>query len=531
MREPWPHQVRTDADVRAAYRAGKRAICIVSPTGSGKTYLATRFALGGVSKGSRVLWLAHREELIQQAAECLREEGLRPSIIAPWAPRERNDLQVGSLQTVLARRDMPDADIVVLDEAHHHVSPEWVRIPTHYRERGALILGLTATPQRGDGVALGSVFDAMVVSCQPSELIASGHLVPAHVLRPALQSKALAEHPLQAITDLCQGRTRIIIFASSVHHAKALATEAIALGMTAACVDGAMKREKRREILQSFRAGEIRVLTNMHILTEGFDCRGTDAIILARGFSSEGALMQACGRGMRCAPGKQDLLVIDLRGATLELGLPADDRRFSLEGKGISSDDGLPSIRQCPECGHVFRANEFADHRCPYCGFFFRAKEDPSVRRQRLQDAAASDGFEDRISYLNARVVEALVKGHKIGAAKIKYMLKYTRHGAPKTWPRADQLSVSGYDAAAEVLHELWMYNQVRNASLAFHISGVRSQVEAKALVGLLRSALAHGEASGELNGQRIHVILQAKTHPPSPPMRSAPSRSQWQTT
>lgn len=509
MLTPWPHQIRTDAQVREAYRQGRRSILIVAPTGSGKTFMGSRFASGGLSKGSRVLWLAHREELIDQAADALREVGAEPGIIAPWARRDSSPLQVASIQTLLARGEFPEADILVLDEAHHHVSPEWTQIPTHYRERKTLILGLTATPQRGDGVALGNVFDAMVVSCQPQELIASGHLVKCRVLRPPKRSKALAEHPVQALLEIAADRKRVIIFGSSVRHASSLAHEANAMGITAASVDGKMSRDKRRQVIAAFRRGDLRVLTNMHVLTEGFDCRETDCVILARGFSSEGAFMQACGRGMRRADGKTDLLVLDLRGCSIELGLPDDDRRFSLEGRAIQSDEHLEPITQCQECGYVFRACEFKDARCPECGYVRPGKENPDVRRQRLQEAAAGDSVEDRTDYLARRVVQALTSNWKLGAAKVKFMLRYTPHGCPaRTWPHRGQLSASGYNDAEEFLRELSMINQVHGSHLALSIKGVRSHVDAKALVKLCRRALTEGYVEAELDGQRVRVTV-----------------------
>jgi superfamily II DNA or RNA helicase len=517
MLQPWPHQVRTDALVRDAYRQGRSSILIVAPTGSGKTFMASRFALGGITKGSRVLWLAHREELIDQAALALRDVGCSPSIIAPWAPREDNALQVGSIQTLLARSELPEADILVLDEAHHHVSPEWTQIATHYRDRQTLILGLTATPQRGDGVALGNVFDSMVVSCQPRELIASGHLVKCLVKRPTKRTKALAEHPIEALRTIAADRQRVIIFGTSVRHATNLAHEANAMGIAAASVDGKMSRDRRQGVIAAFRRGDVRVLTNMHVLTEGFDCRETDCVILARGFSSEGAMMQACGRGLRASPGKVDCLILDLRGCTLDLGLPDDDRRFSLEGRAIQDGENLEAITQCPECGYLWRACEFKDATCPECGYVRPGKEDPKVRKQRLLDANAEDSHEDKITYLSHLVRTALILKKKIGYAKILFVQYYTDprlyqggRGDKRTWrwPMRHELAESGYHDAESLLHDLWMVRQVRGSNLTLDIRGAWRVEDVKALVQLCREAIASGNAERELDGQRVRVTV-----------------------
>ena len=503
----WPHQSYAIAECRKAYREGKRSIVIVAPTGSGKTRMFCRLACGGEAKGSRVLVLAHREELIEQTVGTLQEEGVTAGVIAPWAQSSTAHVQVASVQTLLARGNYPEADIVIPDECHHHVSSEWVQILRHYQSRKALIIGATATPQRGDGVALGNVFDAMIVACQPRALIASGHLVPVRVFRPTRMTKSLAEHPIEALRTIGKGRKRTIIFAASVEHADKLAHEANAIGLRAASVDGQTPRDRRRAIIAAFRRGDLDILTNMLVLTEGFDCRETDCIILARGMTTEGTLMQACGRGMRKSPGKRDCLVLDLRGCTHELGLPDDDRRFSLEGRAIQRAAQLEPIIQCPECGYLWRASECHDAACPECGFVRRGREDPRVRRQRLAEAAAGDKREDRIDYLSKRVVECLVKRHKLGSAKIKYQLRYTPHGCSrKAWPNAGELSLSGYNAAEALLRELWLINQAHHSALALHISGIMTTVDVAKLVDLCRQALSSRDSTSEIDDQSIRV-------------------------
>ena len=157
----------------------------------------------------------------------------------------------------------------------------------------------------------------------------------------------------------------------------------------------------------------------------------------------------------------------------------------------------------------MWRACEFKDARCPECGYMRKGKEDPSVRRQRLEEAAAGDSTEDRTEYLGRRVVEALCKGWKLGAAKVKFMLRYTPHSAPvKTWPHRGQLADSGYTAAEELLHELSMINQVRHTDLRIDIHGIRSHVDPKALVQLCRRAIGEGQVEAELDGQRVRVTV-----------------------
>jgi hypothetical protein len=303
-------------------------------------------------------------------------------MIAPWSARTWEPVQVASIQTMIARGIRPDADVVVVDEAHHVVSPEYFRVRSDYSS--ALVIGLTATPCRMDGVGLGTAFDALVPGPQPRELIAAGHLVPATVIAPSHATDSAADHPVDAYRKFLSGR-RAIVFCSSVEAARTLAGEFTLAGIPAACVDGEMDDDKRAQEIERFKRGDLAVLTNMHVLTEGFDCRETSGIILARKVGSEPALIQMTGRGMRCAPGKVDLIVVDLFGSCLALGiLPDSDRVYSLDGKGVRSGDCAEGIRQCKSCGRVFLASQWGDAGCPACGFVDKRRRDPRIVRQEM---------------------------------------------------------------------------------------------------------------------------------------------------
>jgi DNA repair protein RadD len=480
--KPWPHQERAHNAVAEAFRAGHRRICLVAMTGAGKTFMGSRIAAGAAGKGNSVLWIAHREELIDQAAKALQRVGCDPGIIAPWAPTEAKPLQVASVQTLLSRGTMPDASVVVFDECHHAVSDEWIKVPKHYEAKGAFVLGLTATPQRGDGRGLGEVFQSMVVACQPAELIASGHLVKPKVLRPASNNKALAEHPLQAYLQHANGR-QAIVFCSSVEAAAKLAGEFEAAGITAANVDGTQDRAKRRGAIEMFRLGRIRVLTNMHVLTEGFDAPETSCVILARGFSTMGSYIQAVGRGLRAAPNKTDCIVLDLMGASLDHGLPDDAREYTLDGKAISlAETSGEVLTTCKRCGTVYRGPEFDACECPGCGYRSPARQDPRIRRRELQEAAQREGLDGRADFLSRAVLRAIGAGHKVGKAAVAFKVRYNQ------WPSAVEKKISGYTACEEALHEAFIHAATKN-------SGKRVQVEARGHVPAKAVAMGIREA------------------------------------
>lgn len=336
MTELRDYQRRTLEQTRAAYRAGKRSICVVSPTGSGKTRLGVEFVRGHLAKGGRVLWLAHRAELVAQAAERLFAEGLPDVgiIAAGIEPSPAAPVQVASTQTLIARDALPDASLVVLDEAHHYVAAEWGAVAVHYAS--AIRLGLTATPERSDGKPLGDLFDALVVGATPRELTDLGHLIPCEVIgAKRYRPRELAGNPVDRYLEHAAGR-RAFLFAGTVEHAEDLAAEFVARGVPAACVSGETPSDERTRAVAAFRAGKVLVLCNVYVFTEGTDVPEAEVCILARGCGSASTYLQMVGRVLRPAPGKTSALLLDLVGAANKHGFPADERRYSLDGnRGI----------------------------------------------------------------------------------------------------------------------------------------------------------------------------------------------------
>ena len=368
------YQTRALEAATSAFHSGCRSLLYVGPTGMGKTVLgvATVLALGG-----RCLWLAHRQELIQQAADAIIRAGETPGIIAPWASPRDARIQVGSVQTLLTRKLRPEADIVVLDEAHHMVAEQWSQLASHYPNR----IGLTATPERQDEVGLGNIFDKLIVVAQPKELIASGHLVPVRVLAPPTRNSKLAMDPGWAYVKHAGG-CKAIVFMGTVAEAIDYAKRFNARDIPARAIIGEMDSEERVDAIDAFRNGDVKVLLSVYTLTEGFDVPDVGCAILARGFSSQASYIQAVGRAMRPAPGKSESLIIDLVGAAMEHGLPDEDRVFSLAGKGIERKEKSILIRQCPQCGLVSRPK---DSVCPACKFAFPKKKARGIQKQELE--------------------------------------------------------------------------------------------------------------------------------------------------
>jgi DNA repair protein RadD len=333
----------------AELRAGKRRVCVVAPTGAGKTVIIADVVRRHRAhpRGGGVLVVVHRTELVTQTRTKLLDAGLeRVGIIAAGRDEDHDaPVLVASIQTLIARDAWPDGvTLLVLDECHHYVADEWKAVAVRYRD--AFTLGFTATPERSDGSPLGDIFEALVVVIQTQELIALAHLAPIDVVAPERVTDGLCTTPIAAWREHARGRPTVV-FCSTVEAAIELASQIKTEGTRAAAVWGDMPDDERAGALSAFAGGEIEVLTNVFVLTEGWDCPPAEVCILARGCDHVGTLLQMVGRVLRVAPGKSRALFVDLCGVVHRHGYPDELRQFSLAGRAIS---GAAPTKDCPEC-------------------------------------------------------------------------------------------------------------------------------------------------------------------------------------
>ena len=394
------YQDKIVAETRAAIDAGQRSILLVAPTGSGKTVIAAELIKRAVAERQRVLFLAHRRELISQAATRLHANEIDAGIILAGHPaRPGEPVQIASVQTIFARAvrsramDMPAADLVVVDEAHHSRADSYQRILEAFPD--AIIIGLSATPCRGDGRGLGNIFGRMLCCPDVPELIALGHLVPSVCYAPSVPDikgvkvsrgdyveKQLAERMDKAelIGDivthwhrLAQQR-RTVIFASGVAHSLHLRDEFMRAGIAAAHIDGSTPKGERDIILGRLTRGEITIISNAAVLIEGWDCPQASVCVLARPTKQHGLYRQMVGRVLRPAPGKCDALILDHAGAVFAHGLPDDPIQWTLSTDRRAENpkhtrrlSGVAGSRltHCPQCSAIRLGGE----ACPMCGW------------------------------------------------------------------------------------------------------------------------------------------------------------------
>lgn len=446
-----PYQTRCIETTRKAVAGGSRAPLIVAPTGSGKTTIGVSIASSALTKGGRVLWLAHRRELVEQTVETLARAGVN-HVSVLRADDDRADpsapVVVASVQTMIARSLRPDASVVVLDEAHHYVAQQWGALASDYRD--AIRVGLTATPERGDGTALGDLFDGLIAAASYSELITAGHLVPCEVVAPSSRLQGqIAVKPWTAYREHGESRPAVI-FAATVIDAVETSQQ------LAGCrvVHGTMSDRDRDAAVAGFQSGACNILANCYVLTEGWDAPRVEVCIIARGCSHPSTYLQIVGRVLRPFPGKRCALVVDLAGIVHEHGYPTDDREYSLTGEAIRRSVRAESIWQCLYCGAT-RPTTPIDRICPRCAEPLPPPKSPEVIEAELRKLIAwecqcgeayrtmpiacakcgalsprgkrvdSDDGETRSEYLARMQRTADAKGYKPGWAAWKYKTKY----------------------------------------------------------------------------------------------------------
>lgn len=345
----YPHQTVVIGQLRQVYAEGHRAALLQAATGFGKTRVAAEIMRSAAVRAP-VLFLAHLDALLDDTAERLRTNGL---FIGPGTP-----VHVRSTQSLHRRQDLPPANLVILDEAHRAQGPTVRALIDAYPD--AKILGLTATPQRGDGQPLGDVFTAMVSGPSTRWLTTNGFLVPVDVVAPPdVQEQGLIATPLDAYRRWTP-EGRAIVFCQNVAHA----TETALTFKDSACLTGDTPIAVRRSIRARLASGELKVLTSVYALNEGFDWPACDTVILARSFGVTGTFLQCVGRGMRSVPGKRRCTVLDLKGSVYLHGLPDEERQWNLDGTAVRRTETLPALQTCKGCGAIFRPST----RCPRCG-------------------------------------------------------------------------------------------------------------------------------------------------------------------
>ncbi len=367
-----PYQQEAREAVWHEWESGRAKTLLVLPTGCGKTVVFASIAEDSVKKGDRVLILAHRGELLEQAADKLRKvtglgcsvEKAEKSCLGEWFR-----VTVGSVQTLMRTKRLEQFprdyfSTIIIDEAHHAVSDSYQVILDYFNN--ARVLGVTATPDRGDQKNLGRIFDSLAYEYTLPQAIKEKYLVPIKALtvpvkidftkvgtsagdyKPGDIATALEPYLEQIAEEMkkhCADR-KTVVFLPLVATSRKFRDILNRHGFCAAEVNG--NSVDREAVLQDFSDGRYNVICNSMLLTEGWDCPAVDCVVVLRSTKVRALYCQMVGRGTRLAPGKEHLLLLDFLWHTErhELCRPAcliaENEEVAKKMTGKIADAGCP---------------------------------------------------------------------------------------------------------------------------------------------------------------------------------------------
>lgn len=352
---------------------GKKSVLCVVATGGGKSYIFMDMA--NKCRG-KVLVLVHRSELLDQHIN----EFLKNNIPI-------DNIIVASVQSVYRHLDdYKDITMVIPDEAHLFKARTFEAVIKHFLAKGAYVIGFSATPQRLSGEPLKDIFESMVVGPDTKYLIEHKRLCPYDYYAPltvdvsrlkkqhgdyvisemeSVMDTAIYGKVIEEYKRLCPGK-QAIAFCCSIKHSQEVAEQFKEAGIVAAHLDGNTPKSERKALMAAFRKGDIKILTNCSLISEGLSVDGVGAVLLLRPTASLALHLQMVGRGLRYQPNKV-CTIIDAVGAYTRFGLPDTPREWSLEAPAKEhksfNADGTLTVRQCPFCYKCFPTKA----KCPFC--------------------------------------------------------------------------------------------------------------------------------------------------------------------
>lgn len=379
MYELHPYQKKLVQQTRQELANGKNSVLIQSPAGSGKSVVIAEIARLTVKKGGYVMFMVHRKELVEQITQSFKDNDVNLS--------HCTIMTVGKIKNRLDK--LPKPSLIITDETHHSLAKTYRDIYKHYP--GVPRIGFTATPWRMNGKGFRDVYDSMVMGPSVKWLISNKYLAPFKyysvnlVNSDKLKKSSTGDYTNKSM-DEAVGKTifgdvintykkvankqQAIVYAHSVEYSQIVADSFNQAGISARHVDAKTPSTKREQIMTAFKAGKIKIICNVDLISEGFNVPDCSTVILLRPTASLVLFVQQSMRSMRYKPGKV-ATIIDHVANYSRFGLPDDDFDWTLddrEKKRNGRKDDAPAIKTCDRC---FRVVPAQSKICPFCGFEF----------------------------------------------------------------------------------------------------------------------------------------------------------------
>lgn len=375
---------------RQLLAGGASGVLIVSPAGSGKSVIIAEIARLATNKKNHVLFIVHRKELAEQIEQTFLQNNV--------------DLDYVTIETVGRAKnrldEMAAPDLIITDESHHSRAKTYKTIYDYYPQ--ALKLGFTASPWRMNGKGFADIYDEMVEGPDVSWLIENEFLAPYRYFAPtiadikALRRNSTGDYSQRSMDNafknaiwgdvvehyqkLADGQ-QAILYAHSIAASEAIADEFNGQGIVARHVDGSTPKKQREAIMEQFKAGDIKVLTNVDIVSEGFNVPDCTCVILLRPTQSLVLHIQQSMRSMRYKPDKQATIIDHVANYTLH-GLPDTEREWMLKDwktPSAKSEKNKSPTRVCEACYAVVPSKEL---KCPICGYEIELEKKKPIKKE-----------------------------------------------------------------------------------------------------------------------------------------------------
>lgn len=421
------YQITAINEVHKAWTQGYKRPCVVMPCGAGKSITVAEMARLTTSNGKRVQFLVHRQELCEQITDTFSSYGVNMELCS-----------VGMVQTISRKLEkLPKPALIITDENHHCLAKSYRKIYDYWGD--AHCVGVTATPVRLNGGGLGEVNDKLIIGPAVRELIERKCLADFDYYAPAVADLSglkarngdfapeeieLALNKPQIYGDvisyykqLAEGK-KAICYCATINHSKAMAEEFSRNGIAAAHIDGDTPKALRKETVRKFRDGELTVLCNVDLISEGFDVPDCAVSILMRPTKSLTLYIQQAMRSMRYKEGKR-AIIIDHVGNVHRFGLPDQEFKWTLDPKKKQVREQVSEIRimQCAKCFYTHRPAAV----CPKCGYVYPAKrrqlETKEARLERITETVRHYNDPKECKNRSELAAYGKLKGYKPGWA------------------------------------------------------------------------------------------------------------------